>query len=610
MGGESLAVMVGTRRPRSRWQSAAVVVGGLSVASVVFGLWELTAVLLAVCLAVRLGGRTGLVAAVPASVVLVIAGALVLAELLGFVRWPVLAGTWGSRTVLAGAGLLCAVAAARAWRRSTPGRAILQGPVTLRPLLAAAIPAMVLAAFGVLSLALPPEQQVQWFLEGDNPRHLIYVADVWQTGHLDYALDSYPKAWHSLLALLWGSTGAAALDADGLMSLLELNAASTWFLYVTLTLVTGLLADALAKRMQLSMPWRSVAALCAAASTLSVPFLGVYMANGFEASILQAVLLGVTAHELVAHPGTGRSLVVTAAGVAVTANNWQLMLPETLFAFAVAVFLFVRAGGSKGVAVCAGAAAALVSAPGLLTVVVQTGLGHAEEAGVVAPLPMGWLVATVLAAALVLWLRRGDLPVVAMALMVLGAVASAFGVAAVLGIPATQYYPSKVLWKATTLGIPLVWVMLAWVVNRRPAPARRSVLVAGGGVVALLCLWWLAQPLASLSGKWSSVDAERVLATLRSADASSAQVVWTGDREDDTIARILLDFYRVGETRDRTVQHPLSVAEECLLLRAAARPAVLSTETMAAVRARYSCVPDLRVVVVQAAGDEGTHPRN
>jgi hypothetical protein len=75
-------------------------------------------------------------------------------------------------------------------------------------------------------------------------------------------------------------------------------------------------------------------------------------------------------------------------------------------------------------------------------------------------------------------------------------------------------------------------------------------------------------------------------------------VVWLGARGDDTIGRILLDFYRAGTTTKRTPQEPQSLAGECRLLREAATPTVLSDQAADAVRARYSCVPSARLVVV------------
>jgi hypothetical protein len=79
-------------------------------------------------------------------------------------------------------------------------------------------------------------------------------------------------------------------------------------------------------------------------------------------------------------------------------------------------------------------------------------------------------------------------------------------------------------------------------------------------------------------------------------------VVWLGqDPRDDVVSRILLDYYRVATTRERTVQEPLTVAQECGLLRAAHRPAVLSDQPELAVDRRYACVPDLVLVRVPAS---------
>ena len=105
----------------------------------------------------------------------------------------------------------------------------------------------------------------------------------------------------------------------------------------------------------------------------------------------------------------------------------------------------------------------------------------------------------------------------------------------------------------------------------------------------------LVQPVGAFVGAWSSVRGPGTLDAITSAGARDAQVVWLGDRGDDTIGRVLLDFYRVPAP-GRTPQPPLDVDEECALLAAAARPTVLSNRPDAEVRARYSCSPGLVVV--------------
>ena len=154
------------------------------------------------------------------------------------------------------------------------------------------------------------------------------------------------------------------------------------------------------------------------------------------------------------------------------------------------------------------------------------------------------------------------------------------------------------LWKATLLGVPLVWVTIVIALDRLRGRWSLPSFVLSGAVVACLALWWMAQPAASFMGKWSSVSASKVLAAVRTEGAPAAQVVWTGDREDDTVTRILLDFYRVGQTRERTLQHPLSIAEECALLANVSQPVVLSTKAPGAVDARYRCATGLRTIHV------------
>ena len=88
-------------------------------------------------------------------------------------------------------------------------------------------------------------------------------------------------------------------------------------------------------------------------------------------------------------------------------------------------------------------------------------------------------------------------------------------------------------------------------------------------------------------------------AAVTTPGAAEAQVVWLGSAGDDTITRILLDFYRVSTTSDRTRQPLLDREEECAVLRAADRPAVLSDRPEAEVRARDDCAPAVRVVPVR-----------
>jgi hypothetical protein len=472
---------------------------------------------------------------------------------------------------------------------------------------AAAVPAAYLAALGLVLAVLPVPGGAGWFFDGDNPRHVVYAAETWADGSLGYARDPYPRGWHAIVATLWSAGGGAGLDPDGVERLVGLMASAIWFVWAALALATGLLTAALGRRLGVKGSWAVLAPLGAGACTLSVGFLAVYLANGYENSVLAALLLAAAAYEVVARCGSLRALVVAATAAALMCHVWQLLLPPAALALAVASWAhlrLVRSGHGRGsagtIAACVVAGAVLVGAPGLAAVVSQTGIDHAVEAGVVAPLPHPWVALSLVAA---LWLavaRRRDLPLLAVAGMVLGTAVTALLLAALLDIPPTRYYPSKTLWQAALLGVPLVWAGGAAALSRlgRRVPAGRPATVAGGLLVALAVAWWLVTPVAALTGSWSTVRASRVLATVTAPGAAQAQVVWTGDREDDTIGRILLDVYRVELTRDRAVQEPMTVEQECAVLAAADRPTVLSDRPSREVAARYACVPGVRTIAV------------
>jgi hypothetical protein len=107
-------------------------------------------------------------------------------------------------------------------------------------------------------------------------------------------------------------------------------------------------------------------------------------------------------------------------------------------------------------------------------------------------------------------------------------------------------------------------------------------------------------PAMAALGVWSTVNGEQVLDAITTPRAAEAGLVWTGtDRHDDVIARLLLDFYRIGGDIERSPAPRLDIDQECALLRAAALPTVLSTQSVQEVRARYTCVTGLRVIPVR-----------
>jgi hypothetical protein len=554
------------------------------------------------------GARVGLasfVTAIPTGVVLLLMAVLCLSELGDAVRWPFLADGRSSRVVLAGvvgAGLVVVVLRTRSRDDDQLPR-----HVGLLPF----VPFVVMVGYAVSSAAMSLPRRLEWFLGGDHVRHLIYVAEERSLGYLDYADVPYPRAWHSLMALLWSSTGSDQ-DPAGFVTLAQIMAMSVWLLYAVLALATAQLAVALARRCGLGDRAVGLSGLAAGALTLWPTYLSNYQALGFETSILGALLLAVAARRVLTAPTGMGTLVVTTSCVALMAHVWQLLLP----AAAVPVLFAVREtlvsdarrrrSGDRGTTSQVGvvavlAAGAVVAAPGILAVVTQFGLSHATVSDVVAPVPWGLLPAALAAGLLLAWRFRADRAVVVVVAMVVLTALSALLLAAAYGLAPTKYYPSKLLWNAGALGLPLLGVGLAgltegWGGDARP-PLRTLTLLARtvGGLVLAVCL---VNPAFAFVGHWSTADGNRVLDTVTTPGAQRAQVVWLGDQADDTIARVFLDFYRAGHTSDRTPQPPLSVPQECDLLRASAQPLGISNQPVDAVRQRYSCVPQTGVMAV------------
>lgn len=554
-------------------------------------------------------GRTGPVArglvagAAPALVVL-LALATGVAELAAATGWRLLASPAASRVVLA--VLVGAVLVGGWWvHRTSPARpAGGRGPARASRgswwLVSA--PGLLMLGYAVVALAVPRATRAAWFLGGDHLRHLTFTAQEVVTGNLDYTVNPYPRAWHTLVALAWTAFGGRQ-DARGLLGLVDLLSLASWCAYALLALATGHAAHALAARRGLSERAAAGAGLVAGAITLWPSFLSDYMVLGFENSVLAGVVLAVSARQVLARPRPWR-VVVCAAGIAVMANAWQVLLPATVLAFAVvAVGGWRRGGGGTRATVLAALAVSVaIAVPGLRGVG-TIGIGHATDAGVEAPLPVVFLPLAFAATLWVGWRARRDLSALAFVLMAVGTALTAAVLAVRVGIPITQYYPAKVLWNAVVLGLaPLgvvtsVAVGAVWRVRGALAVPARAL----AGTVAILLLVACAVNPAFAVVSWPNVDGGRVLATVTAPAAGQAQVVWLpGHPNDSTVARILLDFYRVGSA-PWLPQEPLPLERECELLGGEQRPAVLSSAPAGEVRSRYACVPGVQVITARVS---------
>lgn len=561
------------------------------------------ACLLVAVAAAQTGRRGRVVDDLPVASVLVVGASLLLGEMGAILDWRYLADTAQSRLILciAGVGLaLRAMARPRGDLGAAPVR--MSAPALWIPRL----PAISMAAAGLGTQLLPLARRAAWFLGGDHVRHLLFVVEEHVAGNLSYDVTAYPRAWHTLIALLW-SSDTARLDSHGFLSLAGIMSTCVWFLYVMLTLATSSLAVEFSRRAHLNERLTASAGLGAGSLILWPSFVGPQMVLGFETSILAALLLCVASRELLTGWGSRRAMLIIGVCVVVMAHTWQLLAPPVAAAFVAAAIAYsIRPRSSRrhlwGVAVTV-LLISLASAPGAIAVATRIGFSHATEEGTVPAMPLAVIAISVSSATFVLVRHRRDAALAVASGIVILASVSAFGVAAILQSSPKTYYPTKLLWNAVFLAIPTV--CFAAVLVCRSLAVRFS---NHAGLVAVVFLSpllmivpaSLMSSVLAASGHWAMVSPGRVLDAVTTPRSSSAQVVWlAGDRTNGVITRILLDFYRVARTQERTPQPALTVAEECALLLRAAQPVVLSDAESVIVRSRYSCVPELEVLAVR-----------
>lgn len=563
--------------------------------------------LVVVAVALQLGGSwRRVVENLPAGLLVVMTGLVTVAQLCAIPSWRLLGSPTAARGLLV---VVAVVLAVLPWlRRAVSERerepALVREPGSLSwqgfswvPV----VPGALMAVCGVVALLLPLPREVGWFLGGDNVRHLWLAAEEASRGYLEYSVQTAPRSWHTVVVTTWRASGGE-LDGAGLVSLVTTMATSLWFGYAVLVLALGLTAQRAARRLAVPVRGAALTGLVVGCAACWPTFMGNYMVLGFETAIICAVILATAFLELVSHPGRGRSVAVTAAACAMVAHTWQLLLPAAGCAFLGASWAYLRPArtGARWRLVGASAALALLVAwPSLRALFVDVGFARASIQGVPAP-PMGlWLPVSLVGATIALVVTR-DLPVRALAAASVGSGVLAGLVAWRAGVPLTHYYPRKMLWQATLLGLPATAAVGALGLQRLARGRLPGVLrPVGAAVVVLFVALSSAFPVLARAGSWNHVDGSVVLRAASSPDAGTARVVWVGQGMDSTITRILLDFYRVSTPRDRTIQYPATVADECALLTGAISPVVLSDATRAEVGRRYACAPGVRSLPIR-----------
>jgi hypothetical protein len=247
-----------------------------------------------------------------------------------------------------------------------------------------------------------------------------------------------------------------------------------------------------------------------------------------------------------------------------------------------------------------------VAAQGIIAVWSQFGVGHAGEQGAITPAPAWGVLVCMLAVGVVSAASRFSREILIVATALFSVVGTAVAISGLMGISLEMYYPTKLMWAFIINGVPFVAAFIGWAYEAagRFLSVKPLLFKALFGTPLLLaCGVSVLSTVTLATGGWSMItDPRTVVAAVTTSDAKSAQIVWLGgERTDDVITRILLDFFRLERldwTNGKTPQSALSLEEECELLSRAGHPAVLSDVEVAQVVDRYDCVPGVRVIRV------------
>lgn len=553
----------------------------------------LVASVVAVALALGRGTRDW-VDALPAGAVLLVATTMSLPLVAGVVGANVLDGTPAPRAMLV-LGVVAAVG--WAWRLGSdqPAR-----PNRSRTEVAlAAAPGVLM--LGLLVVVATASSRLSWFLSGDHLRHVGLTTRTVEAGALEYGMLSYPHGWHAVMATMWAATGSGR-DGAGLQALVEMQAAATWAVMVLVPLTLGLTATTLARACGLGPRLAGLSGLVAGSLVLGPAFYGDYVPRGFDTTILVLLAVAAAIQVSAAAPTSAAALATAVAATVVTAHSWQVLLIPAGLLTAMALWRrrsWRRRGPTLVGDVLTVGAGALLSLPGVLAVVGGFGVGAAAEAGDVPPPVIGWFVAVVVSIAVV-GLRASRGPITTVAVAVAGTFLTSVMLAWLAGVGLSSYYPSKTLWVAAALGLPAVGALVGVALRALEggSPLRRAGTVVVGTVTGLAVVVSAATPVMGvLRSAWGAADPDAVMRMVTSGSAPAAAVVWRASNPvDDATAQLLLDFYSTTARTPRLGLAATRVEDQCVLLRAAPRPVVISSAPEGEVRDRFTCVPGVEVV--------------
>ncbi len=500
----------GRRPPSQRAASAAafadrrvnialIVTAGVAAAAGWAGIWLALAVMI---LSRALAGRPrSVLASMPAAALLTAALLVAVLTAASAVGVPVLSSAAGTRLML---GLLSTAAGAAVACRRSP-----RAGLANRSEMMACAPAGTLLVLGALLSRQDLPDAVGGFLIGwDNGAHALYSAEIARAGELSYEDRSYPRGLHAIVALVLTARRPLAMTPASFEDLLRVQSLTVWVLFSLLACTVALTTLRLGALQRFPAPLAVTAGVGAGLATLSPYFFGFTMKFGFETSIAVALVLAVVTLELLQGRGASRTLLITAAGVLLTAHTYQLLLPVVAVPLLAAGVTLLR-HQRRAWPLTLGLAAALIltAGPPVWAVARNEGVAAVATPGATAGLPLFWVLAGALSA---IWLaairvRHARL----LASMVLVVIATALCSAWLSGATLSSYYPRKLFWHAAVLALPMLVVvatsaLLGFTRWTRHVPVIRILSGAVGGfTMIVLAFLAVPGPYMAVSGGWN-----------------------------------------------------------------------------------------------------------
>jgi hypothetical protein len=524
------------------------------------------------------------------------------------------------------------------WRPRWVGR--LDGRAT--PL--AYLPALVAAATGLFQSVSVHAVQSWAFFGTDVVSHVTILAQVQETGHLDYSLSSYPRGMHMLAALM--SVPDAPLDdRHQLLTYdLKLGGALTWLALAFMLWTGSALCLRLGRAVGASGTVSWVAALVfGTAGLLTNTFLESFVVQGAAPSLVAQAVLFCIPLAVLEIPRRRLELPMVAA-VAATASMllahlWQALAIAPAVALGLLVLVLARSGRTirtqlwtrralAGVAVLV--AAVVLAADPLFHIAKAGGASLAASPGDLAGEPWRLLIPCLLSTvALTRWGRRPWATALGGTGLGLALTVGWLLRGAGNGLDLDQWYPLKACWFLTLFLAPwlaLTVVRLAALVIgptwARLGRAGRGAFVIRSGVIAIVAatatatwLPWQLGTASALERAWHRYDwfapgaSERplhhggALDLVQSVDSRPAIVVpWRLERSflfEAGSLRVVSDLLHFVNGQPRLAEMTENVCERIRDLSSDEQAVVLTRASAAEVRqdlAEGGCPGRARVV--------------